>query len=41
VALVKALKEKEKLELDVPVTYSPELDRPGLAAAHLDARCWS
>ncbi|HWM67292.1 MAG TPA: DUF748 domain-containing protein [Steroidobacteraceae bacterium] len=38
VALVKALKEKEKLELDVPVTYSPDLDRPGLAAAHLDAR---
>jgi hypothetical protein len=38
VALVKALKEKEKLELDVPVTFSPDLDRPGLAAAHLNAR---
>jgi len=38
VALVKALKEKEKLELDVPVTVSPDLDRPGLAAAHLNAR---
>jgi hypothetical protein len=38
VALVKALKEKEKLELDVPVTFSPDLDRPGLAAAHLNTR---
>jgi hypothetical protein len=38
VALVKALKDKEKLELDVPVTFSPDLDRPGLAAAHLNAR---
>jgi hypothetical protein len=38
VALVKALKEKDKLELDVPVTVSPDLDRPGLAAAHLNAR---
>jgi hypothetical protein len=38
VALVKALKEKEKLELDVPVTFSPDLDRPGLAAAHLNSR---
>jgi hypothetical protein len=37
-SLVKALKEKEKLELDVPVTYSPDLDRPGLAAAHLNMR---
>jgi hypothetical protein len=37
-ALVKALKEKEKLELDVPVTYSPELDRTGLAAAYLNMR---
>lgn len=36
--LVKALKEKEKLELDVPITYSPDLDRPGLATAHLNAR---
>src|SRR5262249_5179553 len=34
----KALKEKEKLELDVPITYSPDLDRPGLAMAHLNAR---
>jgi hypothetical protein len=38
VALVKALEAKEKLELDVPVTFSPDLDRPGLAAAHLNAR---
>jgi hypothetical protein len=38
VALVKALKEKEKLELDVPVTYSVDVDRPGLAAAHLNQR---
>jgi hypothetical protein len=38
VALVKALEEKEKLELDVPVTFSPDLDRPGLAAAHLNTR---
>jgi len=38
VALVKALKEKEKLELDVPVTFSPDIDRPGLAAAHLNQR---
>jgi hypothetical protein len=37
-ALVKALKEKEKLELDVPLTYSADLDRPGLAAAHLNQR---
>jgi hypothetical protein len=36
--LVKALKEKEKLELDVPVTYAPDIDRPGLAMAHLNAR---
>jgi len=38
VALVKALKEKEKLELDVPVTYSVDVDRPGLAIAHLNQR---
>ena len=38
VALVKALKDKEKLELDVPVTYSADVDRPGLAAAHLNQR---
>jgi hypothetical protein len=38
VALVKALKEKEKLELDVPITYSADVDRPGLAAAHLNQR---
>jgi hypothetical protein len=37
-ALVKALKEKEKLELDVPLTFSPDLDRPALAAAHLNMR---
>ena len=38
VALVKALDAKEKLELDVPITFSPDLDRPGLGAAHLNAR---
>ena len=38
VALVKALKEKDKLELDVPVTFSPDVDRPGLATAHLNQR---
>ncbi len=38
VALVRALKEKEKLELDIPVTFSPDLDRPGLAAEHLNSR---
>ncbi len=38
VALVKALKEKEKLELDVPITFAPDLDRPALAAAHLNSR---
>jgi Domain of Unknown Function (DUF748) len=38
VSLVKALEEKDKLELDVPVTFVPDLDRPGLAAAHLNAR---
>jgi Domain of Unknown Function (DUF748) len=38
VALAKALKEKEKLELDVPVTYSADVDRPGLAVAHLNQR---
>jgi hypothetical protein len=38
VGLAKALKEKEKLELDVPVTYSADVDRPGLAAAHLNQR---
>lgn len=37
-ALVKALKEKTQLELDVPVTFSPDLDRPGLAAARLNER---
>src|SRR5262249_4746150 len=37
-SLVKALKEKEKLELDVPVTFSPDTDRPGLALAHLNQR---
>lgn len=37
-ALVKALKEKEKLELDVPVTVAPDLDRPALQAALLDHR---
>jgi hypothetical protein len=36
VALVKALKEKEKLELDVPITFSPDLDKPGLASVRLD-----
>jgi Domain of Unknown Function (DUF748) len=38
VALVKALEAKDKLELDVPVTFSADLDRPGLASAHLNER---
>ncbi|MFL6600030.1 MAG: DUF748 domain-containing protein [Steroidobacteraceae bacterium] len=38
VALVKALKEKEKLQLDVPLTFSPDVDGPGLAAAQLNMR---
>jgi hypothetical protein len=37
-ALVKALKEKEKLELDVPVTFSPDVDGPALVAAMLNSR---
>jgi uncharacterized protein involved in outer membrane biogenesis len=34
-ALVKALKERPQLKLDVPIVYSKELDRPQLAAARL------
>ncbi|HEY3784029.1 MAG TPA: DUF748 domain-containing protein [Steroidobacteraceae bacterium] len=34
--LAKALKEKTQLELDVPVTFSSDLDRPALATARLD-----
>ncbi len=34
VALVKALKEKEKLELDVPVTFSPDLDPARASPLH-------
>jgi hypothetical protein len=34
-ALVKSLKERPQLKLDVPITYSKELDRPQLAAARL------
>jgi hypothetical protein len=34
-ALVKSLKERPQLKLDVPITYSKELDRPQLAAAKL------
>lgn len=37
-ALAKALKEKTQLKLDVPVTFSPDLDRPALAIARLDRR---
>ncbi|HUI62695.1 MAG TPA: DUF748 domain-containing protein, partial [Steroidobacteraceae bacterium] len=37
-ALVKALQEKTQLQLDVPVTYAADLDRPGLAAARLNER---
>jgi len=37
-ALVKALQEKTQLQLDVPVTYAADLDRPGLAAAQLNER---
>jgi hypothetical protein len=35
VALVKSLKERPQLKLDVPIVYSPQLDRPQLAAARL------
>jgi hypothetical protein len=34
-ALVKSLKERPQLKLDVPITYSRELDRPQLAQAKL------
>ena len=34
-ALVKSLKERPQLKLDVPITYSKELDRPQLAASKL------
>jgi hypothetical protein len=37
-SLVKALKEKTQLELDVPVTYSADLDRAGLASQQLQNR---
>jgi len=37
-ALVKALQEKTQLQLDVPVTFAPDLDRPGLATARLNER---
>ncbi len=36
--LVKGLAEKPQLELDVPTTVAPDIDRPGLAAARLDDR---
>jgi hypothetical protein len=34
-ALVKSLKERPQLKLDVPISYSKELDRPQLAASKL------
>ena len=34
-ALVKSLKERPQLKLDVPISYSQELDRPQLAASKL------
>ncbi len=34
-ALVKSLKERPQLKLDVPIVYSKDLDRPQLAAARL------
>jgi hypothetical protein len=34
-SLVKSLKERPQLKLDVPIVYSKELDRPPLAAARL------
>ncbi len=37
-ALVKAMKERPQLELDVPMAFSPELDRPVLARQALQAR---
>jgi hypothetical protein len=33
--LIKALKERPQLELDVPATFSPDLDRPYIAAQRL------
>ena len=35
-ALAKSLKERPALKLDVPITYSKELDPPPLAAKHLN-----
>lgn len=35
-SLTQALQAKDKLQLDVPVAYSAQLDGPALAAAHLD-----
>jgi hypothetical protein len=35
-SLLKAMQERTQLQLDVPSTYSPELDRPVLAASRLD-----
>ncbi|HEX5323703.1 MAG TPA: DUF748 domain-containing protein, partial [Capsulimonadaceae bacterium] len=37
-SLAKALKERPQLELDVPMSYSPDLDRPVLAQRALQAK---
>lgn len=36
-SLTKALQDKAQLELDVPIVFSPDLDRPALARKRLDA----
>ena len=40
-ALVKALKERPQLQLEVPMTYSPDVDRPVLEAKQLEQRLLS
>ncbi len=37
-SLVKAMKERPQLELDVPVAFSPDLDRPALARRALQGK---
>jgi hypothetical protein len=37
-SLVKAMKERPQLEVDVPMAFSPELDRPALAQHELQSR---
>src|SRR5262249_9166776 len=40
-SLVKALKERPQLKLDVPIVYAPGIDRPQLAAAQLQQQLLS